>query len=63
MDSRPLQGIRIKVSVLMTSHGYQGIVTGRIGRQTVWIDRAGTVRRDMLSALTDAQLLASSVQA
>jgi hypothetical protein len=63
MIPNSLQGIRIKVSVLMTERGYQGIVSGIIGRQTIWIDRAGKVRADILSAYTDAQCMAASVRA
>ena len=63
MTNKPLAGIRIKVSVLMRPSGYQGIVTGSIGRQTVWIDRTYPIRDNIMQAYTDAQCMAASVQA
>jgi hypothetical protein len=55
--------IKVKASVFLGRRGYMGIVRGSIGGRTIWIERTGVVRRDIMTAYTDAQLVAARVQA
>lgn len=55
--------VKVKASVFLGRRGYQGIVRGSIGGRTIWIERTGIVRRDIMSAYTDAQIVAAEVRA
>jgi hypothetical protein len=54
--------IKVKASVFLGRRGYMGIVRGSLGGRTIWIERTGIVRRDIMSAYTDAQIVAAGVQ-
>jgi len=55
-------GIKVKASVFLGRRGYMGIVRGSLGGRTIWIERTGIVRRDIMSAYTDAQISAASAR-
>lgn len=50
---------KITCGVFMSHRGYQGIIHGKLGSRTIWSERIGRIRSDILSAYTDAQLAAA----
>lgn len=55
--------MKVTCSVFLGKRGYQGVVHGKIGGRTIWSDRTGIVRRDIMAAYTDARIAASRVRA
>jgi hypothetical protein len=53
--------MKVKASVFLGRRGYMGIVRGSIGGRTIWEEKTGKVRRDIMAAYTDAQIVASSI--
>ena len=56
-------GIKVTCGVFYGRRGYQGVVHGKLGGRTIWSERTGKVRRDIMSALTDAQITAAGMRA
>lgn len=54
--------LKITCGVFYGRRGYQGVIHGKLGGRTIWSERTGRIRSDILSAYTDAQLAAARVK-
>jgi hypothetical protein len=52
--------MRVTCGVFYGRRGYQGVVHGKLNGRTIWSEKTGRVRSDIMAAYTDARVKAAA---